>query len=179
MRPIILASVAAPAAIALGLAGMAFLPVRGGAQGERPPWSSPTGWQAAQGAKPAPRAAEVRRYDVYRVPDGIDRGTCEIGPGEGGAGLAGLLSGQAPGLAADARDRACIGRSLEYAADRARVAWRNAAGLDYAVVPQRTFRSEAGAYCREFQTTAAGDGRRQTATGIACRRPGGEWQVLD
>ena len=34
-------------------------------------------------------------------------------------------------------------------------------------------------YCREYQTTATIDGRRQRTTGTACRGPDGAWQIVN
>ncbi|PWC52902.1 hypothetical protein [Azospirillum sp. TSO22-1] len=36
----------------------------------------------------------------------------------------------------------------------------------------------SGAYCREFQTSAVIDGRRQPMHGTACQQPDGSWRVV-
>lgn len=38
--------------------------------------------------------------------------------------------------------------------------------------------SPNGAYCREFQTSAVIDGRRQPMHGTACQQPDGSWRVV-
>ena len=148
-------------------------------------------------------------YVVYGVPYGVDRGYCDrpllsrelvggvvgataggvignqVGKGTGrtaatiGGIVVGALVGASIGRSMDNIDQRCVGYALEHAPDRHRVAWNNAEnGHDYAVEPTRTFERD-GRYCREYQTTATSDGRRQNVYGTACRKPDGSWQLVN
>jgi surface antigen len=44
-------------------------------------------------------------------------------------------------------------------------------------VPQNTYQTSNGQYCREYQTTIIVDGRPETGRGTACRMPDGTWRV--
>ncbi|MEX2648579.1 MAG: RT0821/Lpp0805 family surface protein [Alphaproteobacteria bacterium] len=44
-------------------------------------------------------------------------------------------------------------------------------------VPQGTYQTASGQYCREFETTIVVGGRVETGRGVACRQPDGSWQV--
>ncbi len=46
------------------------------------------------------------------------------------------------------------------------------------VVPTRTFQSNSGGYCREYQTDVDVNGQRQHAYGTACRQPDGSWKIM-
>lgn len=54
------------------------------------------------------------------------------------------------------------------------------ATLDLPPAPQgprygETYRNDEGRYCREYQTTATIDGKRQQLYGTACLEPDGSW----
>jgi len=154
-------------------------------------------------------APRPRGYVVYGVPYGIDRGYCDrlslsselvggvvggaaggvignqVGKGSGraaatiGGVIVGALVGASIGRSMDNVDQRCVGYALEHAPDKRRVAWNNADnGYDYAVEPTRTFERD-GRYCREYQTTATIDSRRQNVYGTACRQPDGSWQLVN
>ena len=58
------------------------------------------------------------------------------------------------------------------------VTWRNPdSGNHGTLMPVRTFQTESGQYCREFEETRMIYGERQLESGIACRRDDGVWQV--
>ena len=148
-------------------------------------------------------------YVVYGVPYGVDRGYCDrpllsreliggvvggaaggvignqVGKGAGrtaatiGGIVVGALVGASIGRSMDNVDQRCVGYALEHAPDKRRVAWSNAEnGYDYTVEPTRTFERD-GRYCREYQTTATIDGRRQNVYGTACRQSDGTWQLVN
>lgn len=78
----------------------------------------------------------------------------------------------------DEADRACIGHTLELAPPGRRVVWLNPhTGIEYAVVPTRSFRLE-GRDCREFTAERILGSRRLMSTGRACRDETGAWQLL-
>lgn len=88
----------------------------------------------------------------------------------------GALVGRTIGHSMDAADQACTGQVLERAADHQRVTWINPdTGVQYRVVPTRTYRSD-GRYCRQYVTDAIFDGTRHTVRGTACRNADGSWQ---
>lgn len=77
----------------------------------------------------------------------------------------------------DASDRSCIGRSLEFAADRRSISWRNSeSGIDYSILPLNTFRGSGGLYCREFRIGMASALRQEIRTATACRYPDRSWR---
>lgn len=44
--------------------------------------------------------------------------------------------------------------------------------------PTRTYRSDSGQYCREFQQTVTVGGRTEEAYGRACREEDGAWRIV-
>lgn len=112
----------------------------------------------------------------------------QIGSGSGrvaataiGAVLGGLI-GHEIGTALDERDReralAAEYQALEYGRSGAKVGWNNPDTGHYGeVVPGPAYES-AGSQCRSYTHTIYIDGRPQTASGTACRRPDGTWQTV-
>jgi len=69
--------------------------------------------------------------------------------------------------------------ALEGTPSGASVPWHDPDGYSAGYYqPQRTWRSESGSYCREYQQTVVIGGREQQAYGTACRQPDGSWRVL-
>lgn len=90
----------------------------------------------------------------------------------------GALAGGAIGRSMEPPDQACIGQTLEHAPTNRTVAWRNPDNnAQYQVTPVRTWQAQDGVYCRDYQTSAVIDGRRERMTGTACREPDGSWRV--
>ncbi len=144
----------------------------------------------------------------YRVPYGFDRGSCDrglisseiiggvvggaigglagsqIGKGRGkivataGGTLIGVLLGTSVGRSMDNVDQECFGQALEHAPDRQPIIWANDAGHGYEMVPVRSYQAHSDVYCREYQTVATVDGRRQQAYGVASRQPDGAWKIV-
>jgi surface antigen len=86
-----------------------------------------------------------------------------------------------------ASDRAAEASAIQQAMDRAleghisgqTVDLRNAAtGRRVAVTPVRTFRSEAGHWCREFTQVVEDPAGRRATRGIACRQGKGDWRAM-
>jgi surface antigen len=109
----------------------------------------------------------------------------QFGKGDGqlvatGAGaLIGVLLGGEIGRRLDAKDRACVGRTLETVPTGQTVAWRNPdTGADYRTTPRRTYQTDSGRYCREYTTSATVGGRQQQVYGTACRQPDGSWEIV-
>jgi len=88
----------------------------------------------------------------------------------------GAVIGAKIGQSIDESDRACIGHSLELAGRKNTVVWTNAVtGVTYRLTPTRNFQDGKQA-CREFITELSSRGKKKDkVTGVACRRPGGEW----
>lgn len=98
-----------------------------------------------------------------------------------GAVLGGLI-GHEIGTALDERDRQrafeAEYQALEYGRSGSHVAWDNPdTGHRGEVVPGPAY-ERGGDQCRSYTHTIYVDGRPQTASGTACRRPDGTWQTL-
>jgi surface antigen len=97
------------------------------------------------------------------------------------ASLAGLVVGAVVSDKISRRmdriDRACVGQILEHAPDGRNVAWSQASGPRYDVVPLTTYVTTAGNYCREYQTSTLIAGQVYRERGLACRQPTGAWKV--
>ena len=97
--------------------------------------------------------------------------------------IAGGLIGGAIGDRMDAADR----RESERAAQRAfesapsgqATAWNNPdSGNHGTITPTRTYQTDSGQYCREFQQTVVIGGEEEQAHGTACRHPNGSWRIV-
>jgi surface antigen len=96
--------------------------------------------------------------------------------------LGGLLGG-AVGNALDDADRAYAMRTSYYALEQApsgtTSSWRNPdSGHSGSFTPTRTYETDYGGYCREFQQTVRVGGRSERAYGTACREPDGSWRIV-
>ena len=88
--------------------------------------------------------------------------------------LAGAWLGSETGKSLDKADRLYAERTaqnaLEYNRTGQTSTWRNPdSGHAGTMTPTRTFLTDRGEDCREFETTVSIDGRMETATGRACR----------
>jgi len=100
----------------------------------------------------------------------------------GGALLGGLV-GAAVGDrmdAADKREQAqAAQKALETTPSGKSVAWRNPdTGNNGTVTPVRTYQSQNGQYCREYQQNITVGGQAHQAYGTACRQPDGSWKIV-
>lgn len=96
--------------------------------------------------------------------------------------LLGALLGSEAGKSLDRADQAYLGRANQQAFETARtgtaVSWRNPdSGNSGVIVPQGTYQTASGQYCREFQQTVTVQGESQQAYGTACRQPDGSWKI--
>ncbi len=106
------------------------------------------------------------------------------GSGKTAATIAGVLVGAAAGSYIGSRmdeaDRLEMNKTLEYNKTGQTDRWRNPdTGAEYAVTPTRTYQPESGRYCREYTQKIWIDSKQETATGTACRRPDGTWEIVD
>ena len=70
--------------------------------------------------------------------------------------------------------------AFENAAPYQTVAWQNAdTGYRGTIEPQGWYQDERGNDCREFSQEIYIDGRRQEATGTACRQYDGTWRIVE
>ena len=97
--------------------------------------------------------------------------------------LLGALLGSEVGKSLDRADQQHLNQTtqqtLESAQSGTTATWRNPDSGNYGTVtPQRTYKTDAGQHCREFQQTVTVDGRTQNAYGTACRQPDGSWKIV-
>ena len=68
--------------------------------------------------------------------------------------------------------------AFEKAPDHQSVAWQNPNnGHRGSTVPTKTFYTNVGTPCREFETTVIIGGKRESAYGTACRQSDGSWKI--
>jgi surface antigen len=93
--------------------------------------------------------------------------------------LGGALAGGYIGRQLDQADQLSMDRTEQRAlAQNRQVAWRNPdSGNSGAVTPLRTYRTEAGRTCRDYERTVVVEGRAEPAYATACRNGVGEWEV--
>jgi surface antigen len=151
------------------------------------------------------RVRRARVQPVYAAPYGIEQGTCnrqllgkvlggatgaaigsQIGRGNGktaaivGGAIIGVIVGGNIGRSMDQVDQGCVGQILEHAPGGMQVAWTDSNnGERYRVTPDRPYRNDQGAYCRNYLTNAVIDGYNQQVSGTACRQPNGLWRMVD
>lgn len=108
----------------------------------------------------------------------------QVGKGRGrtvatvAGAIAGGYVGGNVGRSMDDTDRLKARNSLEYNRTNEPSSWHNPdTGNDYTVTPTRTYQSDSGRYCREYQTDVVVGGRREQAYGTACRQADGSWKV--
>ena len=109
--------------------------------------------------------------------------------GGGGTGIAagtilGGLLGGGVGYALDQRSQQLqaqtVARSLETAPSGTTATWVNPDnGIQGTVTPVRTYQTQTGTYCREFQQTIIVGGQPQQGHGTACRQPDGSWRMMN
>ncbi|HED12969.1 MAG TPA: glycine zipper 2TM domain-containing protein [Gammaproteobacteria bacterium] len=109
----------------------------------------------------------------------------QIGGGSGkaiatGVGfLLGAIIGGDIGHTLDVMDERNAQNALEHNRTGQATTWDNPdAGKEVTVIPTRTFRSDSGGYCREYQTDVVVNGQSQQAYGTACRQPDGSWKIM-
>ena len=97
--------------------------------------------------------------------------------------LAGAALGGEVGKSLDRADRLAMQKSTQTALEKNKAGsqstWRNPdSGNEGTVTPTRTYRTEAGQYCREYQQTITVGGKTETGYGRACRQPDGSWRIV-
>lgn len=112
-------------------------------------------------------------------------GGAQIGDGRGriaaiiGGALAGVFLGGEVGRRMDQADHLCVGQVLEHAPDGRAIEWENPDGRgQHQVVPEETYRTEDGRYCREYTARSTVGGKRVQTYGTACRQPDGSWKIV-
>ncbi len=90
-------------------------------------------------------------------------------------GVLGAVLGSEVGKRLDARDEENAVQALE---SNDTVSWTDSdTGEQYTVDPTDTFRRD-GRVCRNYTTTVRIEGEPQQATGTACKKSDGTWEVL-
>ncbi len=93
--------------------------------------------------------------------------------------LLGAYAGSQMGRYMDDSDARKAHSALEYNRDNQTSSWHNPnTGADVSTMPTRTFVSNSGENCREYQTTVTVSGKKERAYGTACRQPDGSWKVV-
>jgi surface antigen len=98
--------------------------------------------------------------------------------------LAGGFLGNRIGKSMDDTDKMMLEQTskaaLENAASGSTVAWRNPDnGHKGYVTPTNVFKNNVGEYCREYTQVVIVGGKEEKAYGKACRKPDGQWQIID
>ena len=92
--------------------------------------------------------------------------------------LVGAFVGNNIGRSMDELDYHRTGKALESTPSGEAVAWRNPdSGINYEVVPTRTYYEGSETPCRDFTTRAVIDGKQEVVEGTACRGADGTWQM--
>jgi surface antigen len=79
----------------------------------------------------------------------------------------------------DARDRACLGHTLELVRKGSTSAWSNGeTGIGYRVTMSHDYVHE-GLPCREYSAVVAGKDDKDSVKGGACRRAEAKWELFD
>ncbi len=90
--------------------------------------------------------------------------------------LLGAALGGAIGRTMDETDVWQTQRTLENTQTGQRVSWTNPdTQVNYEVTPTKTYDTPTGP-CREYETVAIIDGKREVLYGEACRQPDGTWK---
>lgn len=97
--------------------------------------------------------------------------------------LAGAWLGSSIGQSLDEVDRMKMNQATQNALENQAVgtqtSWSNPdSGASGTVTPTKTY-YEGSAPCREYSSTVTIDGKLETITGTACRRPDGTWRTVD
>lgn len=97
--------------------------------------------------------------------------------------LGGAWAGSEIGKSLDKADKLYEQRnaqsSLEYSKIAQTSTWRNPdSGNSGTITPTRTYKTDDGGYCRDFETTIYVDGSDETAIGRACRQTDGTWKII-
>lgn len=93
--------------------------------------------------------------------------------------ILGAMLGEAVGQSMDDVDRMREQHALEYTPTGETSEWKNPdTGNHYSITPTETHTGDGGLPCREYESTVIIDGKRETLTGTACRRPDGYWYAV-
>ena len=98
-----------------------------------------------------------------------------------GGTLVGAFLGSELGKSLDRADTLAASQAADraYAAPLGQtISWNTpGSGNSGTITPVREGRTATGSYCREFQQTITVGGRKEQATGQACRQADGTWQI--
>lgn len=114
----------------------------------------------------------------------------QFGGGEGklvtvGIGaLAGAFIGNSIGKSLDEHDKMMAERSTQKALETTpsgkSVSWKNPdSGNRGDITPTKTYQNTKGDYCREYTQTVIIGGEEKKAYGKACRKPDGQWVIVN
>ncbi len=98
-----------------------------------------------------------------------------------GALIGGVIGNQY-GKYMDRQDRANMRRAIAETPVGSQASWTNnntnAGPINYSVTPVRNYHAHNN-YCREYQTRVTIGGEVKTAYGKACRKPDGQWKLMN
>lgn len=93
-----------------------------------------------------------------------------------GGTILGAIVGGAIGRRMDEGDRQRVYNSLE---NNESTSWTNPeTDARYAFEPTDTYRTSSGRLCRNYTTSVVIEGSRENATGRACKREDGTWEIV-
>ncbi len=94
--------------------------------------------------------------------------------------LLGAYIGGNVGRSMDEQDRRQAHNTLEHNKAYQPSSWKNPdSGNEYSVTPTRTYQTASGKNCRDYETVAVIDGKKETLHGTACRQPDGSWKAVN
>lgn len=97
--------------------------------------------------------------------------------------LAGAALGGEVGKSLDRADRLAMQQSTQVALEKNKTGtkstWRNPdSGNEGTITPTRTYKTDSGQFCREYQQTITVGGKTEQGYGRACRQPDGSWRIV-
>jgi surface antigen len=94
--------------------------------------------------------------------------------------LVGAVVGHAVGEQLAQAENTCFSQTFEHVPDSETIVWRDSRrDAEYRVTPQRTMKTAAGEYCREYTAKATVGDKPVTRYGTACRKPDGSWKLIN
>lgn len=131
---------------------------------------------------------QTTKENTGQVTGGILGGVLGAQVGKGSGRTAAIIAGTILGAyiggnvgrSMDEQDRRQAHNALEYNKSYQPSSWQNPdTGNTYTVTPTKTYQTASGENCREYETVAVIDGKKETLRGTACRQQDGSWKAVN